>query len=118
MTIFLVTFTVCLLIIGLMVLALVLSRTPRFRTSEQDLLTLLDDALARRLSEQRWHTLVGYPIRHDPVLENVRRRCQMIMDEHGRPWQAAQGGALFSAAGMEEIAALRQYLYARSTLQG
>ncbi|RKD87044.1 hypothetical protein C8D96_0500 [Kushneria marisflavi] len=116
MATFLLTFVVCLLICGFMVAALLLSRTPRYRTSADDLLTLLDETLENRVSEARWYTIVGYPIRHDPYLENVRRRCQAIMDEYGQPWRFEQGGALFSATGIEEIRALREHLTARLSL--
>ncbi len=116
MAIFALTFVVCLLICGFMVTALILSRTPRYRTSADDLLALLDEALENRVSEARWHTIIGYPIRHDPYLENVRRRCQVIMDEYGQPWRLQQGGNLFSSAGIEEIRALRQHLTARLSL--
>ncbi|MFC0339009.1 hypothetical protein SAMN05421848_0534 [Kushneria avicenniae] len=116
MAIFLLTFAVCLLICGFMVTALMLSRTPRYRTSADDLLTLLDETLDNRVSEARWHTIIGYPIRHDPYLENVRRRCQAIMDEYGQPWRFEQGGSLLSSTGLEEIRALRQHLTARLSL--
>ncbi|WP_189515091.1 hypothetical protein [Kushneria pakistanensis] len=116
MATFLLTFAVCLLICSFMVVALMLSRTPRYRTSANDLLTLLDETLENRVSEARWHTVIGYPIRHDPYLENVRRRCQAIMDEYGQPWRFEQGGALFSKPGLEEIHALRQHLTARLSL--
>lgn len=117
MTTYLLTLAVCLVIILFMVLALVLSRTPRYRTTSEDLLGLLDDVLAWRASEQRWLRVIGYPIRHDPDLENIRRRCQAVMNEHGQTWRQAQGGPLFSRAGLEEIAALHDYLKAHHALR-
>lgn len=117
MTHYLLTLAVCLVIILFMVLALVLSRTPRYRTTSEDLIALLDDVLAWRASEQRWLSVIGYPIRHDPALENIRRRCQAVMDAHGQVWRQPQGGPLLSRAGLEEIAALLEHLKAHHALR-
>ena len=119
MALYLLTFSVCLVILGFMVVALVLSRrTSRYRTEPDQLLGLLDAALDHRLSEHQWNAVIGYPIRHDDYLESVRRRCQLIMDQHGQPWRFERQGRLFSAAGMEELDALRSHLAARLGLLG
>ncbi|MDH4572614.1 hypothetical protein [Salinicola acroporae] len=118
MPLFFVVFLVCLLISLATVAALMLSRTPRYRTQSQDLLDLFDAVLDNRASEARWHTLIGYPIRHDAYLENLRRCSQHLMETHGRPWQAAQGGSLFSRRGREELMALRDHLAAHQALHG
>ena len=118
MSLFLMVFTVCLLVSVATVTALMLSRTPRYRTQAQDMLDLFDAVLDNRASEARWHTLIGYPIRHDAYLENLRRRSQHLMETHGRPWQVAQGGSLFSRSGREELVALRDHLAAHQALQG
>lgn len=117
MALFLLVFAVCLLILGCMVAMLMMSRTPRYRTEPEDLLALFDRALEGTLSETEWNAVVGYPVRHDDYLEGVRRRAQHLMDEYGRPWQAAQGGSLFSRSGREELAALRDHLAARIALR-
>ncbi|WP_458525495.1 hypothetical protein [Onishia taeanensis] len=117
MAIFLLIFAVCFLVIGSMVGIMMLTRTPRYRTDAHDLLTLFDKALAGTLSETEWHSVIGYPVRHDEFLEGVRRRAQHLMDEHGRPWQAAQGGSLFSRTGREDLKALRDHLASRTALQ-
>ncbi|MBF8222223.1 MULTISPECIES: hypothetical protein [Halomonadaceae] len=110
MALFLLVFAVCLLIIGGMVAILLLSRTPRYRTEAEDLLALFDRALEGTVQETEWQTIVNYPIRHDEILEGIRRRAQRLMDEHGRPWQAAQGGKLFNRAGCAELAEIREQL--------
>lgn len=117
MALFLLVFAVCLLVICSMVGIMMLSRTPRYRTEPHHLLALFDKTLEGRVSETEWHTLIGYPVRHDDYLEGVRRRAQRLMDEHGRPWQAAQGGSLLSRTGREELRALRDHLAARMALR-
>ncbi|WP_110666156.1 hypothetical protein [Salinicola halophilus] len=116
MLLYFVVFAVCLLITLFTVIALMVSRTPRYRTQATDLLGLFDDVLSNRASEAQWHTLIGYPIRHDPYLENLRRRCQHLMEQYGRPWQAAQGGSLLSRAGRDELIGLRDHLAAHTAL--
>ena len=117
MATFLLIFAVCFLVIGSMVGVMMPTRTPRYRTEAHDLIALFDKALSGTLSETEWHTVIGYPVRHDEFLEGVRRRAQHLMDEHGRPWQAAQGGSLFSRSGREDLQALRDHLASRTALR-
>ncbi|MFC3283129.1 hypothetical protein [Litchfieldella rifensis] len=117
MALFLLVFAVCLLILCGMVGILLLSRTPRYRTEPKDLLALFDKAIDGSVGETEWHTIIGYPVRHDDYLEDVRRRAQRLMDEHGRPWKAARGEPLLSPAGQEELAALRDHLAAHTALR-
>lgn len=69
MALLLLVFAVCLLIIGSMVLILMFSHTPRYRTEPEHLLEAFDKALESRVSENEWNAVVGYPIRHDEYLE-------------------------------------------------
>lgn len=117
MALYLLIFTVCVVVIGGAIALLMLVRTPRYRTEPQHLLRLFERILANQANEAEWNAVIGYPVRHDPYLEGVRRSAQRIMDEHGRPWQVAQGGALLSRSGREEIAALREHLTAHLALQ-
>ena len=110
MALFLPIFIVCLLVISAMVLILLFSRTPRYRTEPAQLLELFDKALANQVGETEWNVVLSYPIRHDDYLNGVRRRAQYLMQEHGRPWQIAQGKPLLDKTGREELAALRQHL--------
>ncbi|GAB2796924.1 hypothetical protein GCM10027040_24360 [Halomonas shantousis] len=116
MALYLLVFTVCLLVTVGTVTLLMLSRTPRYRTEAEDLIGLFDQVLDNRASEAQWHAIIGYPIRHNEYLEGVRRRSQHLMEEHGRPWQAAQGGSLFSRTGREELKSLRDHLAAHMAL--
>lgn len=117
MALFLLVFAVCLVIFGGMVALLLLSRTPRFRTEPDHLLTLFDKALASEVGETEWNTVIDYPIRHDDTLEGVRRRAKRIMDEHGRHGRVARGKPLLDATGHEELDALRQHLAAHTALK-
>ncbi|MDR5867722.1 hypothetical protein [Halomonas koreensis] len=117
MALFLTVFLVCLLIIGGMVAVLMLSRTPRYRTEPEHLLSLFDRALESRVGETEWNAVIGYPIRHDDYLEGVRRRAQRLMDEHGRHGRVARGKPLLDDEGQAELAALRDHLAARTELR-
>ncbi|WP_027947867.1 hypothetical protein [Litchfieldella anticariensis] len=117
MALFLLIFAVCMLVICSVVGILLLSRTPRYRTEPRDLLTLFDKTLEGNIGETEWNTIIGYPVRHDEYLENVRRRAQRLMDEHGRPWKAARGEPLLSPAGCEELSILRDHLAAHTALR-
>ncbi|WP_106477278.1 hypothetical protein [Phytohalomonas tamaricis] len=117
MAIYLLTFIVCLVVCGFTIAALLLSRTPRYRTEAKDMLTLLDGVLARQINENQWNMVIGYPIRHDPYLENIRRRCQHIMEEYGTPWMYERNKKLLSDQGLEELAAIRDHLAARQALK-
>lgn len=113
MLVYLVAFIVCLLVIGGSMALLMGMSTPRYRTEPQHLLELFERVLNHQASETEWHALAGYPIRHDESLEAVRRSAQDIMDDHGRPWQAAHGGCLLSRSGREELTILRDDLASR-----
>lgn len=116
MATFLLVFTICMLVICSMVGILLMSRTPRYRTDAHDLIALFDKTLEGNVGETEWNTVVGYPVRHDEHLENVRRRAQLLIDEYGQPWKAARGGALLSSEGRRELKALRDHLAAHTAL--
>ncbi|MDW5378169.1 hypothetical protein R6258_14700 [Halomonas sp. HP20-15] len=117
MTLFLLIFVVSMVVIGGTITMMMLSRTPRYRTEPQHLLRLFDRVLSGEASANEWHTVVGYPVRHDEYLESVRRSAMLIMDEHGRLSQAAAGGSLLSRAGREELTMLRDHLAAHMALK-
>jgi hypothetical protein len=117
MTLFLLIFAVSLFVIGGVVLILLFSRTPRYRTEPEQMLELFDKALANQVGETEWNIVVNYPIRHDDYLDGVRRRAQRLMQEHGRPWQVIQGKPLLDKAGREELTALRNHLASHQRLR-
>ncbi|MCE8019604.1 hypothetical protein HOP51_05640 [Halomonas sp. MCCC 1A11036] len=117
MALFLLIFAVCLFVIGGMVLILLFSRTPRYRTEPEQLLALFDKALENKVGETEWNIVMNYPIRHDDYLDGVRRRAQRLMQEHGRPWLLAQGKPLLDKTGRDELAALRHHLASHQRLR-
>ncbi|WP_027967017.1 hypothetical protein [Halomonas halocynthiae] len=117
MALYLLVFAVCLLVIGSVLAVLMLSRTPRYLTQAEDLLTLFAKALDNSVSETEWNTIMGYPIRHDEFLEGVRRRALRVMEEHGRYGRAQRGGQLLDTEGQAELNAMRDHLNARTELR-
>ncbi|MBZ9538625.1 hypothetical protein KGQ90_06720 [Modicisalibacter tunisiensis] len=117
MALYLLIFAVTLVVVGGSIAMLMLARTPRYRTEPQHLLRLFERVLNGQASESEWHTVVGYPIRHDAYLEGVRRSAQRIMEEHGRSLRSQQGGSLLSRTGREELTALHDHLAARLALE-
>ncbi|WP_111414674.1 hypothetical protein [Billgrantia lactosivorans] len=117
MALFLLIFAVCLFVIGGVVLILLFSRTPRYRTEPEQLLELFDKALASQVGENEWNLVINYPIRHDDYLDGVRRRARLLMQEHGRHWQVAQGKPLLDKTGHAELTALRNHLAAHHRLR-
>ena len=117
MALYLLVFGVCLLVMGAVLLVLLYAGTPRYRTEPKDLIALFDKALESKVSETEWNALIGYPIRHDEYLDNVRRRASHLMDTHGRRWQIAQGKPLLNQEGYAELKALRDHLAAHTALR-
>jgi hypothetical protein len=117
MALYLLVLGVCLLVLGSVMLVLMTSSTPRYRTEPKDLLALFDKALDSQVSETEWNTIIGYPIRHNEYLDGIRRRAAHLMEQHGRRWMIAQGKPLLSQEGQEELKALRDHLSAHTALR-
>ncbi|MCA1768632.1 MAG: hypothetical protein LC652_01305 [Halomonas sp.] len=97
MALFLLVFIVCLIVFGGMVGLLLLSSTPRYRTEPTQLLELIDRALQSQVSETEWNAIIGYPIRHDDTLDDIRRRAQRLVDEYGNHGRVTRGPAAAAA---------------------
>lgn len=117
MALYLLVFGVCLLVIGAVILVLMTSSTPRYRTEPNDLIALFDKALNSEVSETEWNAIIGYPIRHNEYLDGIRRRAAHLMEQHGRRWLIAQGKPLLTQEGQEELKALRDHLSAHTNLR-
>lgn len=117
MALYFLIFAICLIVVGGTVALMMSVRTPRYRTEPKHLLALFERVLANQATENEWDSVVGYPIRHNDYLESVRCSAQRLMDEHGRPWRAAQGESMLSRAGQKELSVLRDHLAAHITLQ-
>lgn len=117
MALYLLVLGVCLLVLGSVMLVLMTSSTPRYRTEPKDLIALFDKALASQVSETEWNTIIGYPIRHNEYLDGIRRRATHLMDQHGRRWLIAQGKPLLNQEGQAELKVLRDHLSAHTALR-
>jgi hypothetical protein len=116
MALFLLIFTVCMVVFGGMLAILLCSSTPRYRTEPRHLIELFDKALEDQLDETEWNAVIGYPIRHDDYLDGIRRRAHRLMDEHGRHWRQKKGGTLLDETGRQDLSALRNHLAAHTAL--
>lgn len=97
--------TICLsfLIFALIVWGFMHMRTPRFRMGRAQFLQGLEHVITGQADDNEWQLLTAYPMRHDPVLEQLREECLVIEEEEytgGSPY-------LFSEAGIERLRALR-----------
>lgn len=54
------------------------SKKPFYRVSRQDARKMLEWMLLGQIPETEWHLFCGYPIRHDPLLEDIRQQCYDI----------------------------------------
>jgi hypothetical protein len=81
-------------------------RAPTYRPSREQVLALLQGVLDKRTSAEQWDLFVSLPIRHDPELDRVRRRCLALSegDEDHSPVSSGLGGYLFCRDGRERIA--------------
>ncbi len=90
-------------------LVLLLVRTPHYQLRRENVVTLLEMVLDGRASENDWRVFVSVPLRHDPLLDELRRRCIDIEEREYLGRGGAQG-RLFTRQGMEELRKLLQEL--------
>ncbi|MBV0934464.1 hypothetical protein [Marinobacterium weihaiense] len=106
---FLIVFTVSLILIGGLVLALTWGRAPTWRPDRRKVLTLMQQLQAGEARRDEWEMFVGLPVLHDPELEAIRRQCVAIHegDEHHPP--AADGLApyLYDRAARQRLEAVQ-----------
>jgi hypothetical protein len=104
----LLTIVLSFLAFALIIWALMHMRTPRFRMERRDFLKGLEDVIAGQADDNEWRVLVGYPMRHDPELEELRLECLDIEEDEytgGQPY-------LFTEAGLERLREQRRQLLA------
>lgn len=76
-------------------------RNPYYRATRERTIQLLEWMLLGQATETDWQFFCGYPIRHDPLLEQVRQQCQdidetcFIGDNHD--------GVILSPKGLSEL---------------
>ena len=75
---YLITLILTFLIVSAVVFLLTRVRTPRYRLGRENIMTLLRMVLDGTATANDWNVFVSIPIRHDPELEDARRRCSRI----------------------------------------
>lgn len=113
---YLITLLLTILIVAAVVFLLTRVRTPRYRLSRENVVTLLRMVLDGTATVHDWNVFVGIPIRHDPDLEAVRLRCQRIEAREMIGGTGAGPGRrrLFTDQGLAELRALLAELEAGS----
>ncbi|MBU2713228.1 hypothetical protein [Zooshikella harenae] len=77
---FLITLLICVLILGSLFYLLARLRTPYYRISQQQVVTILQRAINQQLEISEWHIFISLPIRHNAALEHARQICQQLDD--------------------------------------
>ncbi|AOS96925.1 hypothetical protein AUP74_01488 [Microbulbifer aggregans] len=102
----LLTIVLSFLVFALIIWALMHMRTPRFRMERRDFLKGLEDAIAGQADDNEWRVLVGYPMRHDPELEELRLECLEIEEDE----YTGMLPYLFTEVGLERLRDVRRRL--------
>jgi hypothetical protein len=76
---------------------------------------LLEMVLDGTAAAKDWHVFVGMPIRYDPELEAVRRRCLAIEENEyiGKSTDQSRHRHLFTKAGLQELRHILEELKSR-----
>ena len=103
-----ITLCVSFAIFALIVWGLMHMRTPRFRMERAQFQQGLEDVITGQADDNEWRVLIGYPMRHDPPLEELRLECLKIEEDEytgAMPY-------LFTEAGIERLRDVRERLLA------
>lgn len=75
--------TVCFsfAVFALIIWGLMQLRTPRFRMERADFRHGLEEVITGQADDNQWRVLTGYPMRHDPPLEQLRLECLQIEED-------------------------------------
>lgn len=78
--VFLVTLLLTLLIVAVVLLVFIKLGPPVYLLEKQNVVKFLTLVVEGRATENDWEVFVGVPIRHNPILENIRIRCCEISE--------------------------------------
>lgn len=95
---YLLTLVLTFVVVAFALLVFVWVRVPVYRVERRNVMTLLELVIAGRATASDWDVFTGIPIRHDPALEEVRRRCLAIAEEEYRG-----GQRLFTRQGISQL---------------
>lgn len=80
---------------------------PLDRAAAIDLLERVREGRAR---DADWLVFMGLPVRHDPVLVELRLRCLALQERHWVGEGSWRGPHLFTREGLEEVERLLRWL--------
>ena len=95
-------------IFAVVVWGLMHMRTPRFRMEREQFQQGLEDVIAGQADDNEWRVLTGYPMRHDPPLEQLRLECLKIEEAE----YTGKMPYLFSDKGLKQLRDVRERLLA------
>lgn len=101
-----ITLVLSFAIFALIIWGLMHMRTPRFRMEREQFQQGLEDVIAGQADDNEWRVLIGYPMRHDPPLEQLRLECMKIEEREytGTP------PYLFTDSGLQQLRDVRERL--------
>ena len=73
-----------------------------YKPSREDILIILRKVFGGMNTELEWETFVGVPIDHDPMLEDVRKKCVAIEDNPANHTETKED-FIFNEPGLMEI---------------
>ncbi|MCK7598520.1 hypothetical protein M0G74_14660 [Microbulbifer sp. CAU 1566] len=103
-----ITLCVSFAVFALIVWGLMHMRTPRFRMERAEFQQGLEDVIAGQADDNEWRVLTGYPVRHDPPLEQLRLECLQIEEAE----YTGKMPYLFSETGLQRLRDVRERLLA------
>ncbi|HEY8385046.1 MAG TPA: hypothetical protein VIK82_02405 [Porticoccaceae bacterium] len=95
---YVVTLLLTFVVVALALAIFVWVRMPVYRVEKCNVEKLLELVIAGRATASDWDVFTGIPIRHDPELETVRRRCLDIAEREYRG-----GEYLFTQQGLLQL---------------
>lgn len=109
---FLIVFSVSLVILLFLAVALFFGKPPTYRPQRTDILSLLDEVISEKPVHDAWQLFLSLPINHDPDLEEVRQACLLVDEGADGVSGATEGisGGLYGKDGLEQIRAVRERL--------
>lgn len=106
------TLILSFIVIGVVVWVLSRVRTPRYRLRRENIIALFERILDGKATVHDWNIFVSMPIRYDPELEAVRRRCMILEEQHFLGNSSGQRGGryLFTEEGLKQLRAMLKEL--------
>ncbi len=101
------TFLSALLVVGVCMAVFVWLGAPVYRVEPVNVRVLLSLLLEGKATQSDWDVFIGMPIRHNPRLDTIRRRCRDIVAGEA---VVNNGKIRLSERGKQEVKALLEAL--------